>query len=137
MELALAALPGVVISCLFIWLLVRVFDKQNDERAAHRIEVDRVTTANGQQTAALVATHGEQIAKLTDAHRREVANLCQRLQAPQIAVAEHVGQTTIHDPAQVDIENDDLLSQIAQRELDLRLMEQSLTERAEELAAER
>lgn len=125
MELLLA-LPGVITSCLLAYVLKLATDKHAEERAQHRIEVDHLTTQNS-----------EQIARLNDAHSRQVANLCQRLQAPQIAVAEHVGQSTVHDPSQTDIENDELLAKIAQRELDLRLMEQQLTERAEELAAER
>lgn len=125
MYLLLAALPGVITSCLLGYVLYAVLARQAEERQAHRIEVDALTHA-----------HADQLASLTEAHRREVANLCQRIQAPQIAVAEHVGQTT-HDPAQVDLENDAVLAQIAKREEELRMLELHVTERAEELAAER
>lgn len=127
MELALAALPGVITSCLLAWLLVRLLDKQNDERTAHRAEVAALGTAYAADVSAIHATHSEQLGALLDAHRQEVANLCQRLQAPEIAVAEHLGQQAPPDPPPVDLEDD--LALISERE-------KALREFAEELAAE-
>lgn len=123
MELLLAALPGVVTTCLLVWVLAKVLERQNEERQSHRIEVDALNSA-----------HAEQLAKLIDGQRREVANLCQRLQAPQIAVAEHVGQNTIADPIQPDL-NDDL-ALLRERERELEQMSRDLELRAEDLAVE-
>jgi hypothetical protein len=154
--IALAACLGwVVTTCLFVWVLKLILTRQDEERRAHRTEVAHAARALGEMSqahrlelagiaashsadmAAVHATHGERIEKLIEGHRQEVANLCQRLQAPQVAVAEHVGQNTLQDPPQVDLENSAMLSEIQRRENDLQMLANSLTERAEGLAAER
>jgi hypothetical protein len=146
MELALAALPGVITSCLLVWVLSTVLSRQSVERKAHRDDIARLVTANRDEVAGLTAsysadlaathaTHREQLDSLVDKHRREVADLCQRIQAPQIAVAEHAGQNTTDLPS-VDIADDKALQAIAERERNLDRMWGELHSRAEELAAE-
>lgn len=116
MELLLA-LPGVITSCLLAWLLLKLLERQGEERAQHRIEVDSLTRS-----------HAEQSQRENEAHRKEVADLCQRLQAPQQAVVTHASLQGPSDPPPLDLEND--LEMIAARE-------RALEEFAETLAAER
>lgn len=133
METTLAACLGwVVTTCLLVRLLVARERAADTEREELRTDVRTAQT----EIASLARAHAEQLERLTEAHRKEVGNLCQRIQAPEIAVAEHLGQTA-RDPAQVDLENDQALAEIAKREADMRLLEEQLTHRAEELAAER
>lgn len=152
MDLALAALPGVITTCLLVWALKVVLDRQNDERKAHRTEVAAAARALGEMAqaqraelaslaasysadlAAVHATHREQTQALIEIHRREVATLCQRIQAPQVAVAQHMPQDLPSDPHQPDIEDDLALLNDRKRELDR--LEAELQIRAEELATE-
>lgn len=133
MELLLASLPGVITTCLLVWVLAKREDSARTERDGLRAEL---ATSRDDLTT-LAKSHAEQLERLSEAHRKEVGDLCQRIQAPEIAVAEHLGQNTARDPASIDLENDEILAEIARRENDLRLMEQTFHERAEELAAER
>lgn len=97
MELALAALPGVITSCLLAWVLSLVLERQNEERQAHRIEVDRLATV----------------------HADQVAGLLQRIQAPQVAVSEHAATHFPPDPIHPDLDDDDALMEIRKRERQL------------------
>lgn len=124
MEL-LFALPGVITTCLLVFVLLKVLERQNEERQGHRIEVDQ-----------LVSAQREQIERLIGVHRKEVANLCQRIQAPQVAVAQHIPSDLPQDPPQVDLDDDATLREIRKREGDLNLLAQELQNRAEQLAAE-
>jgi hypothetical protein len=105
---------------------------------AHRAEVEesrtevRVIQAD---LSALVRSHAEQLERLDKAHRQEVATLCQRIQAPQVAVGEHMGQFAPPDPPSLDLDDD--LGMIEERERRLDAFAQQLEDRAEELAAER
>jgi hypothetical protein len=98
---------------------------------AHRAEVEesrtevRVIQAD---LSALARSHAEQLERLDKAHRQEVATLCQRIQAPQIAVGEHMGQFAPPDPPNLDLEDD--LALLSERK-------RQMQEFAEELAAER
>lgn len=143
MDLVLAALPGVITSCLLGFVLAKLLDRHADERQAHRDEVAAAARALLEQVQmhrievdSLTRQHAEQTQKLLEAHRREVANLCQRLQAPDVAVAEHVGQNTTFDPPSVDLADDQALIEIAARERNLKALSSELFQRAEELAAE-
>jgi hypothetical protein len=102
MELALAALPGVITSCLLAWVLSQVLARQNEERQAHRIEIDGCR----QDTAELVRSHREEMAAFNQARLEEVANLLQRIQAPEAAVAQHAGNNAQEDPERLDLEDD-------------------------------
>lgn len=103
MELALAALPGVVTSCLLAWLLLKVLERQSEERQAHRIEIDGLNTG----------------------HRKEVADLLQRIQAPMAAVADHsIAQNAVPDPPPIDLEDD--MALLDQRERDLEQLAREL-----------
>jgi uncharacterized protein len=102
MQLALIALPGVITSCLLAWVLSQVLSRQNEERQAHRIEVDGCR----QDMAELVRSHREEMAAFNQARLEEVANLLQRIQAPEAAVAQHAGQNAQEDPERLDLEDD-------------------------------
>ena len=130
MEFVLAALPGVVTSCLLAYVLRFTLDRHSEERQAHRIEIDQRAEAHSSQVSALLALHTEQMAKSSEAHRREIADLCQRIQAPQVAVQEHAGRYAGPDPLQPDLDDDEVLAEIKRREEDMFRL-------AEELAAER
>lgn len=84
MELVLAALPGVITSCLLGFVLFRLLDRQNEERQAHRIEVDA----------------------LTRAHAEQITELCQRIQAPVAAIGEYAVRNAEPDPDPIDLEDD-------------------------------
>lgn len=132
--LALAACLGwVATTCLLVWVLYRFAEGQREERQSHRIEID----ACRQELTELAKAHAEQLERIGEAHRKEVANLLQRIQAPQIAVAEHVGQNTTADPPQPDLDDDEALYEIRKRERELDSLAEMLQGRAEELAAER
>lgn len=126
-------LGWVLTTCLFGWLLAKREESARIERDGLRGELSNARA----DLTTLAKDHSDQLERISEAHRKEVGNLCQRIQAPEIAVAEHVGQNTLRDPVSVDIENDEVLAEIQRRENDLRLLEQSIHERAEELAAER
>src|SRR4051812_7290884 len=110
MEL-LFALPGILTTCLLVFVLLKVLERQNEERVAHRIEIDQ-----------LVSAQREQIERLIGVHRKEVANLCQRIQAPQVAVAQHIPSALPQAPPQVDLDDDATLREIRKREGDLNLL---------------
>ena len=102
MHLVIAALPGVITTCLLVWVLKTVLDRQAEERQAHRAEVDRIAS-----------THSEQVDRLL-----------QRIQAPEVAVSERVATHFPEDPPQIDLEDD--LALIEQRERDLDRLAQEL-----------
>lgn len=115
MELAIAACLGwVITTCLFAYLLLKLVERQHEERAAHRIEVD----AQRQDTTAQAQSHREEIAALNQARIEEVANLLQRIQAPQYATAEHAGRNATPDPPPLDYEDDAALIAQAQERMD-------------------
>lgn len=115
MALALAACLGwVVTTCLFAYLLLKVLDRQSEERAAHRIEVD----VQRQENAEAAKSHREEIAALNQARIEEVANLLQRIQAPEQATAEHAGRNATSDPPPLDYEDDEALLAEAQDRMD-------------------
>lgn len=107
MELALAAFPGVITTCLLVWLLLEILKRQHEERASHRIEI-----------SALSESHREEVAALNQARVEEVANLCQRIQAPEVAVAAHAAEGALPDPPAVDLEDDDALIRASQERMD-------------------
>jgi hypothetical protein len=114
MELALAALPGVITSCLLAYVLKLVLDRHAEERQAHRIEID----VQRQDNASVAKSHREEIAALNQARIEEVANLLQRIQAPEVAVAEHATRDAFVDPPPVDLEDDGQIVANAQQRLE-------------------
>lgn len=112
---ALTACFGwVATTCLFAYLLLKVLERQNEERAAHRIEVD----VQRQENAQASRSHREEIAALNQARIEEVANLLQRIQAPEYATAEHAGRNATPDPPPLDYEDDVGLLAEAQARMD-------------------
>lgn len=109
-----ACLGWAVTTCLFGYLLLRVLDRQSEERQAHRIEVD----VQRQENAQAAKSHREEIAALNQARIEEVANLLQRIQAPEQATAEHAGRGATPDPPPLDYEDDEALLAEAQERMD-------------------
>lgn len=136
--LAIAAcVLWAVTTCVLIVVFLRALrekdERQVQEVALHRVEIEGFLT----RQEALLAAHREEIAALVRSQRAEVADLCQRIQAPQIAVAAHTAQNASPDPFQPHLDDDDALLEIRRREQELDSMAATLTLRAEELAAER
>lgn len=113
MELLLLA-PGAITSCLLLWLLERATSRLHETGIAHTSQLER----------------------LAEAHRKEVADLCQRIQAPTLATGAHASQGHV-DPAGYDLEDDEILKEINDREQALRQLERDIQARAEEMAVER
>lgn len=135
MELALAALPGVITSCLLVYVLLKALERQNEERKAHRSEVASAARALGEmaqaqraELVALAATHTADLAAIHSTHREQIETLLQRIQAPEVAVANHAAERFPADPPQYDLDDDLALMNDAERRM---------RELAEELAAER
>lgn len=118
MELALAALPGVITSCLLVWVLLQVMKTHSDERTAHRTEVTAAARAYDERTAGLVSSFREEISALNQARIEEVANLLQRIQAPEAAVAQHAGRNAGPDDPPLDLEDDMAMLEERERMLD-------------------
>lgn len=93
----------VATTCLFVYLLLKLTERQAEERVAHRIEVDAQRQEN---------------AEVAKSHREEIANLLQRIQAPEVAVANHVA-ATFQDPPQPDLDDDEALLELREREREL------------------
>jgi hypothetical protein len=146
MELLLA-LPGVITTCLLAWILLEAQERHANERRAeheaHRTEIAHAARALLEEVGRhrievdlLSQAHREQLQNLIDTHRREVATLCQRIQAPQVAVAQHMPQDLPPDPPQIDLEDDAAMIEFRRREQSLDALARDLEDRAERLAAE-
>lgn len=125
MELAFAALPGVITTCLLVWVLLRVLARQDDERKAHRTEVAHAARALAEmaqaqraELVALAATHTADLAATYATHREQIERLLQRIQAPEVAVSNHVAER-FPDPPQPDLDDDEALLELREREREL------------------
>ena len=127
---ATAACLGWVATACLIWVLAKA---ERAEREELRVEIRMAQT----EITSLVRAHAEQLERITEAHRKEVATLCQRIQAPQVAVAQHLPADLPPDPSQPHLDDDDALYELHKRERELDDFAASLQSRAEELAAER
>jgi uncharacterized membrane protein YhiD involved in acid resistance len=92
---ALVATSTIVFVVLFLRALREKDERQDAERKAHREEVSH-----------LHESHRQEIAQLNQARIEEVASLCQRIQAPEVAVVDHAAQNAQPDPPPLDLEDD-------------------------------
>jgi hypothetical protein len=88
--------------------------------ARERERYEDALKAERTEIALLHVTHREQTAKLFDAYREDVAQLCQRIQAPELAVVEHQ-QGRVREPDSHPLTDEQIAEQQEAAELIARM----------------